>query len=112
MKANMVKHYFEPLYISDFSAPLHDIVETLVNILRYAETLGVSDITMSVVSAYNGDHYKFELYGYRVETDKERFLRLEKEKNKRQADKEKEIRKEADDLATYLRLKDKFEGGK
>jgi len=116
MKANMVKHYFEPLYISDFSAPLHDIVETLVNILRYAETLGVSDVVMRVApggyEGYEGDPDYFEVYGFRNETKEERLMRLKESKKKRIHMLETQKRKDAEEMATYIRLKKKFEGGK
>jgi hypothetical protein len=98
--------------ICDLEGDLNQVISTLITIRDNAANLGYYNISIEPDYEYDG----VELFGTRLETDKEREKRLAKAKKEREANKElkkeQEKEQEKEERELYEKLKKKFEGKK
>ena len=91
--------------LSDFDGPIGRIIEILQTMKTEAESspLNYTDIFIDARQRY--DDVTIELWGFREETDAEFQLRLKYEAKQ----KDKETKKQEEELALYKKLKAKYE---
>ena len=106
-KKRIVKEEVRSAFIglSDFDGPIGRIIERLQTMKTEAESspLNYTDIFIDARQRY--DDVTIELWGFREETDAEFQLRLKYEAKQ----KDKETKKQEEELALYKKLKAKYE---
>ena len=86
-----------------------DMIDNLSHLLQIYENMGYYDMSIMINRGYDENEDEYELYGTRLETDKEVEARLNKEKKTKEEKKQQKTEIEKKELELLAKLKEKYE---